>query len=1409
MSRYHKIIIGLMIPIILALAAPGDSSLYESFTNANYPYAASAWPEGWRRFSLEVVLANYTFWQRYTGGQVWTPPASAYCPGFNGISNNDWMITRMVYPSSGDTLLRFGYRGQNNVRRETLEVWVSTTSPDPSGMTTRLTAFGFASNSWNLRTVNLSAYVNTPIYLGIHFCTQNPNGVYIDSVLGPKYPSYDVAPTSITAPGSNFLLPASFTPSAVIKNYGSQSPADNFAAACSIYNASGSVVYNSLQDISPLLPNNTTTVSFTPTTLIAGNYTMAIRTMLDGDWQAINDRMTKQLTVVPGTEKLYDDGNATQVLYANFSGNGNGVKFTPSSYPILINGAEVMLSHDAFPPQPSNNIFRIRVVADTGSPGAPGSTLWESSDLTGLRGTWNYVPIPELQITSGSYYIFWIQRENYTQCVGLGADGARNAPTRTEWNLNAGNYTENTLLPGDFMIRSVENPVMIDVGTTAILSPPAIIDSGVPLIPKAMVKNFGNVTANFPVRFTIDDWSSDTSVANLLPNDSIIVDFASWVPSKRGTFAIKCSTQFTSDTNHINDALAGSVLVRVRDVQVVSIEDPTGTVNQGAIISPKATILNNGNTEQTFDVLFTISGGYSNTQTVTLGPGASQQVTFADWTAGPLGLQTVKCTTQLNGDVNTTNDQQGGSVLVQNLDVQCLSIDAPTGNVNQGAVIVPKATIRNNGNTEQTCFVVFLISGGYSNTQTVTLGPGASQQVDFADWTAGPLGMQTVQCTTRLAGDMNPDNDMLTTSVFVQGFDVQPITIVQPTGIFNQGDTLTPQATVKNNGNTTVTLPVLLTVGDGYSSNLSVTISPGIDTTVSFNLWTANTFGSFPVKCSTGLIGDMNTGNDTISGSILVQNLDAQCLSIDAPTGTITQGTVITPKATIQNNGNTAQTFDVLFTIAGGYSNAQSVTLGPGTSQQITFTDWMAGPIGSLGVKCTTKLAGDMNTNNDKSEDSVIVQSGAPAPSTWVRLADIPAQPSGKNPKAGSCMTGLNNKIYYLKASNTQDFFIYTPDKGIGTWTSKTADTMPIGTKVAGDGKKPKKGASMTSLGSAVYVLRGNNTPGFWKYETDSVGGETLGWHKLANIPAGVRNPKDASGLLAVNQSGNDYIFAMKGSKTDEFYLYDIANNTWTPTSTKPATGNSGKFGYKKGSCFAYDGNNSVYVLKGNYGDFFRYDLASATWTELKRYNHKFFINRSSKKKKVGEGSGIVYCANAVFLLKGGNTLEFWKYEISKDTWIQMNPSDTWDIPTGDRNKKVKGGGSLIIAGDNLYATKGAGTPEFYRHTLPTTTIALLPSQPTSNGAMGNSPIQDGFKLSISPNPAKNITALKYNLPASGPISLNIYNIAGVMVKSYTNPASTKDGIILIDAKTLSSGIYILRFNSGTIDLTRKLVIER
>ena len=128
---------------------------------------------------------------------------------------------------------------------------------------------------------------------------------------------------------------------------------------------------------------------------------------------------------------------------------------------------------------------------------------------------------------------------------------------------------------------------------------------------------------------------------------------------------------------------------------------------------------------------------------------------------------------------------------------------------------------------------------------------------------------------------------------------------------------------------------------------------------------------------------------------------------------------------------------------------------------------------------------------------------------------------------------------------------------------------------------------------------------------------------------------------------------------------------------------------------------------------------------------------------------------------------------------------------------------------DCFYAAKGKNTDEFYRHSLPSKEDAYSSSIPISDGSMNNQLKAGEFKLKVSPNPANNNTVVKYSLPTPGEVSLKLYNITGVLVKSYNNSISTPNGIIHIETKTMPSGVYILRLISGSYQASRKLIIQK
>ncbi len=517
--------------------------------------------------------------------------------------------------------------------------------------------------------------------------------------------------------------------------------------------------------------------------------------------------------------------------------------------------------------------------------------------------------------------------------------------------------------------------------------------------------------------------------------------------------------------------------------------------------------------------------------------------------------------------------------------------------------------------------------------------------------------------------------------------------------------------------------------------------------------------------------------------------------------------------ATVRNFGEITETFGLTFDITGPngffYTNTQTIiNFGIGAQENVSFDPVVFHYVGTYHAMCYVdpSIPGDTNLHNDTAY--LTFEVNCHVCRYWYSMSDIPTSPSGKKPKSGTCMAGLDatSKIYLLKASNTSDFYEYNPDDN--TWTE--LEPMPKGIKETGDGRNPKHGAAIAAYepNKSVYVLRGNNTVGFWKYQADTVTGiDTIGWKKLVNIPGKYKRCKYKASLVALNKQGNDYLFCMKGANTDEFYLYDIIQDTWFKVKSPPI-GSSGKIRYKKGSCLCYDGNEYIYVLQGYYGSFFKYHVESDSWIELDRYNYRIYLNRNGRRKKPKGGASLVYYNNNIYMLKGGNTNEVWRYSVATDTWMQM--STGWEIPSyPTEKKKVKDGGSMIKFGYFFFASKGNNTSDFYRSFLPQYETRKLVKSKNEEGITGNRTEINNFQLFITPNPVNNSAVLKYSLPFPGAIYIKLYDVSGKLVKSYNNPNPTQKGIFLIDCKKLPSGIYLLRFDSNKIKVTRKIVFSK
>jgi hypothetical protein len=196
-------------------------------------------------------------------------------------------------------------------------------------------------------------------------------------------------------------------------------------------------------------------------------------------------------------------------------------------------------------------------------------------------------------------------------------------------------------------------------------------------------------------------------------------------------------------------------------------------IDSGAVVAPACSVYNYGSSTESYSVRMKIGAGYSETASVTSHlSGTRVYVTFPSWTASPAGLIAVTCSTQLSSDLVPANDRRTATdtvVLPMVRDVGCTRIIAPVGVIDSGTVVAPACSVYNYGGLPLSYSVRMKIGDGYNETASVAGHlPGTLVYVTFPNWTASPLGMLAVTCSTQLSGDVTPGNDAKRDSVQVQ-----------------------------------------------------------------------------------------------------------------------------------------------------------------------------------------------------------------------------------------------------------------------------------------------------------------------------------------------------------------------------------------------------------------------------------------------------------------------------------------------------------------------------------------------------------------------------------------------------------------------------------------------------------------
>jgi hypothetical protein len=213
------------------------------------------------------------------------------------------------------------------------------------------------------------------------------------------------------------------------------------------------------------------------------------------------------------------------------------------------------------------------------------------------------------------------------------------------------------------------------------------------------------------------------------------------------------------------------------ELAVTAIVAPQGSYDHYDTVIPRATIKNNGDVIPMFNAFMYVGLPYGDTVRVYDGPepGQSADVTFKPWPAHPTGLVFERCSLEVEGDTNPSNDFFSDTVQVLVVDVGCRMIVSPAGAVDSGTDVTPVARFRNFGMSTQTFPVWFRIETAarratpkpgfsampqvYEDSATITLPAQESADVSFEHWLASPPDTYDIRAFSARYRDDNQAND--------------------------------------------------------------------------------------------------------------------------------------------------------------------------------------------------------------------------------------------------------------------------------------------------------------------------------------------------------------------------------------------------------------------------------------------------------------------------------------------------------------------------------------------------------------------------------------------------------------------------------------------------------------------------
>ena len=407
-----------------------------------------------------------------------------------------------------------------------------------------------------------------------------------------------------------------------------------------------------------------------------------------------------------------------------------------------------------------------------------------------------------------------------------------------------------------------------------------------------------------------------------------------------GDYTVAVSTDDDEDSQNVT--------VQTPATFSVSIDETNAPVIAGESLTVNATVENTGDVADTQTVLLESEFGT-----------ASMNVTLeSDETASE--TLTLETTDEDAGDytvaVSTDDDEDSQNVTVQTPATFSVSIDETNAPVIAGESLTVNATVENTGDVADTQTVLLESEFGTASTNVTLESEETTTETLSVQTTDGDAGNYTVEVTT--------EDEMVNTNVSVQApanFTVNTLTPANTT--VENGSEINISADIENTGdvegNQTVTLAI-----DEYEASTVLTLNSSERKTATFENVDTSVLGPGEYTPRIASV------NDSVTGTLTVQEPATFEVSIDSTTESVVVGETLFVNTTVKNTGEIHDTGTLTLDVDEIGATSVNVSLDGGTSTtEILALETERGDEGNY--------TATVSTTHDTATTDVTVQSPA------------------------------------------------------------------------------------------------------------------------------------------------------------------------------------------------------------------------------------------------------------------------------------------------------------------------------------------------------------------------------------------------------------------------------------------------